>query len=403
MVCGDNPNVSQGGTWPYAREGWCPGDLVKEFEFELTPFVQPGDTVALDYVINDVPAIDPGQAGGNYIAAYDLISYGAPNFAYDAAIIDVLNPNNYEYYAKWNPTCQNPRIILKNTGAEALTSCQIVCWLDQGANLTYNWSGNLAFLEQTIVEIPVNDLNWWYEQDSSFTFTAQVIDVNGHQGPDLYTLNSQKTVKYDAPERIDGPFFIWLTTNNKAAENSYRLQDHAGNVLFERANLQNTTQYKDTFDLAPGCYSIIIEDTDHDGLAFWYSAQVEGETSGQMRLRKVGGSYIEFFPGDFGRYHRYDFTVGLTLEVPELAFNPEISIFPNPSKGQTTIELTGEINGSAQLSILDLSGRVVQQSAMNANANFAESFVDVSGFAPGTYLVEIQANGRRYAQKLIKQ
>jgi hypothetical protein len=403
MVCGDNPNVSQGGTWPYAREGWCPGDLVKEFEFELTPFVQPGDTVALDYVINDVPAIDPGQAGGNYIAAYDLISYGAPNFAYDAAIIDVLNPNNYEYYAKWNPTCQNPRIILKNTGAEALTSCQIVCWLDQGANLTYNWSGNLAFLEQTIVEIPVNDLNWWYEQDSSFTFTAQVIDVNGHQGPDLYTLNSQKTVKYDAPERIDGPFFIWLTTNNKAAENSYRLQDHAGNVLFERANLQNTTQYKDTFDLAPGCYSIIIEDTDHDGLAFWYSAQVEGETSGQMRLRKVGGSYIEFFPGDFGRYHRYDFTVGLTLEVPELAFNPEISIFPNPSKGQTTIELTGEINGSAQLSILDLSGRVVQQLAMNANANFAESFVDVSGFAPGTYLVEIQANGRRYAQKLIKQ
>ena len=45
MVCGDNPNIGQGGTWPYAREGWCPGDLVKEFEFELTPYVQPGDTV----------------------------------------------------------------------------------------------------------------------------------------------------------------------------------------------------------------------------------------------------------------------------------------------------------------------------------------------------------------------
>ncbi|MFM1853937.1 MAG: hypothetical protein RL164_1255, partial [Bacteroidota bacterium] len=203
--------------------------------------------------------------------------------------------------------------------------------------------------------------------------------------------------------RIDGPFFIWLTTNNKATENSYQLLDHAGTVLFERSNLQNSTQYKDTFDLAPGCYSIIIEDTDHDGLAFWYSAQVEGETSGQMRLRQVGGSYIEFFPGDFGRYHRYDFTVGFTLDAQELESEAQISIFPNPGKGFTTIELSGEVNGNAQLKIMDLSGRVCHQSVMNASANFAESFVDISEFAPGTYLVEIQANGRRYAQKLIKQ
>ena len=403
MVCGDNPNIGQGGTWPYAREGWCPGDMVKEFEFELTPYVQPGDTVYLDYAINAVPTIDPGQAGGNYIAAYDLISYSAPNFTNDAAIVDVLNPNNYEYYSKWNPTCQNPRIILKNTGSQALTSCTIKCWLDFGADLNFNWTGNLGFLEQTIVEIPVLDQNWWYEQDSSFTFTAWVVDVNGNNGPDEYDYNSKKTVKYDAPERIDGPFFIWLTTNNKATENSYQLLDHAGTVIFERNNLQNTTQYKDTFDLAPGCYSIIIEDTDHDGLAFWYSAQVEGETSGQMRLRKVGGSYIEFFPGDFGRYHRYDFTVGFTLDVDEQELSHQIAIYPNPTTSITTIEVEGEVNGQATLRITDLSGRVLHESYMNAGTNFAESFIDVSHYLSGTYLVEIQTNSRRYLQKLIKQ
>jgi hypothetical protein len=275
--------------------------------------------------------------------------------------------------------------------------------LDQGANLTYNWTGNLAFLEETIVEIPVTDLNWWYEQDSSFTFTAQVIDVNGHAGPDLYTFNSQKTVKYDAPERIDGPFFIWLTTNNKATENSYQLLDHAGTVLFERSNLQNTTQYKDTFDLAPGCYSIIIEDTDHDGLAFWYSAQVEGETSGQMRLRKVGGSYIEFFPGDFGRSHRYDFTVGFTLDAQELESEAEISIFPNPASHIATIEISGQVLGAAALQILDLSGRVLHQETMAATASFAESFIDMSSFAPGTYIVAIQAAGRTYTSTLMRR
>ncbi len=403
MVCGDNPNIGQGGTWPYAREGWCPGDMVKEFEFELTPYVTPGDTVVLDYAINAVPSSDPGQAGGNYIAAYDLISYKAPNFQNDAAIVDVLNPNNYEYYSKWNPTCQHPRIVLQNTGEQPLTSCRIFCWLDYGSNLVFDWTGNLGFLEQTIVEIPVSDMNWWYEQDSSYTFTAWVADVNGIIGPDQYNQNSLKTVKYDAPERIDGPFFIWLTTNNKASENSYQLLDHAGNIIFERNNLQNTTQYKDTFDLAPGCYSIIIEDTDHDGLAFWYSAQVEGETSGQMRLRKVGGSYIEFFPGDFGHYHRYDFTVGFTLDAPELILDPKVVIYPNPGSGPVTIEIEGEINGSADLYIKDLSGRELHHEKMNATAQFAESFVDFSAYPCGTYLIEVQTANGRYVQKFIRQ
>jgi hypothetical protein len=403
MVCGDNPNISQGGTWPYAREGWCPGDLVKEFEFELTPFVTPGDTVSLDYAINAVPATDPGQAGGNYIAAYDLISYSAPNFQNDAAIVDVLNPNNYEYYSKWNPSCQNPRVILKNTGAQPLTSCRIFCWLDYGSNLVYDWTGNLGFLEQTVVEIPVTDMNWWYEQDSSYTFTTWVADVNGIIGPDQYNQNSLMTVKYDAPERIDGPFFIWLTTNNKATENSYQLLDHAGTVIFERNNLQNTTQYKDTFDLAPGCYSIVIEDTDHDGLAFWYSSQVEGETSGQMRLRQVGGSYIEFFPGDFGRYHRYDFTVGFTLDVPENVQAPKIAVYPNPGAGLTTIELSGQLNGAASLQILDLTGRPLYQEQMHATSDFAESFIDMSKYPCGTYLIEIQTPSGTYAQKFIRQ
>jgi hypothetical protein len=402
MVCGDNPNISQGGTWPYAREGWCPGDLVKEFEFELTPYVTPGDTVSLDYAVNAVPATDPGQAGGNYIAAYDLISYSAPNFQNDAAIVDVLNPNNYEYYSKWNPSCQNPRIVLKNTGAQPLTSCRIFCWLDYGSNLVFDWTGNLGFLEQTVVEIPVADMNWWYEQDSSYTFTTWVADVNGIIGPDEYNQNSLKTVKYDAPERIDGPFFIWLTTNNKATENSYQLLDHAGTVIFERTNLQNTTQYKDTFDLAPGCYSIIIEDTDHDGLAFWYSAQVEGETSGQMRLRQVGGSYIEFFPGDFGHFHRYDFTVGFTLDVPENTQAPKIAVYPNPGAGLTTIELSGQVNGAAILSILDLTGRPLYQEQMHATTDFAESFIDMSKYPSGTYLIEIQTPSGTYAQKFIR-
>ncbi|MEY4289449.1 MAG: hypothetical protein RLZZ30_1537 [Bacteroidota bacterium] len=401
--CGDNPNIGQGGTWPYAREGWCPGDRVKEHEFELTPYVTPGDTVKLDYVINAVPSNDPGQAGGNYIAAYDLISYSAPNFQNDASISDVLNPNNWEYYSKWNPTCQNPRVVLKNTGAQPLTSCRIFAWITYGDNIVYDWTGNLGFLEETVIELPVDNIDWWTDLYSHQTFTAWVADVNGIIGEDEYNQNSLKSVKFDAPERIDGAFYVWLTTNNKASENKYRLIDHAGNILFQRDVLTNQTQYKDTFNLAPGCYSIIVEDSDSDGLGFWYSSQVEGETTGQMRLRQVGGSYIEFFPADFGNYHRYDFSVGFTLGVKEEELAHEIAVFPNPTTGLTTIEVSGSVYNDASIELYDLSGRKLLAEKMNATEYFAESFIDLSQMQAGTYLVRITTNQRVYTKELVKQ
>jgi hypothetical protein len=400
--CGDNPNIGQGGTWPYAREGWCPGDRVKEHEFELTPYVTPGDTVKLDYAINAVPGNDPGQAGGNYIAAYDLISYSAPNFQNDASISDVLNPNNWEYYSKWNPTCQNPRVVLKNTGAQPLTSCRIYAWITYGVNIVYDWTGNLGFLEEEVIELPVDNVDWWIDFNNNQTFTAWVADVNGIPGDDEYNQNSMRKAKFDSPERIDGAFFIWLTTNNKASENKYRMLDHAGNILFQRDVLTNQTQYKDTFNLAPGCYSIIIEDSDDDGLGFWYSNQVEGETTGQMRLRQVGGSYIEFFPADFGSYHRYDFSVGFTLDVKEEELAHEIAIYPNPTNGFTTVEVSGSVYNDASIELYDLSGRKLMQEKMNATQFFAESFLDLSTMNAGTYLVRIITNQRVYTKELVK-
>jgi hypothetical protein len=241
------------------------------------------------------------------------------------------------------------------------------------------------------------------DYNSNQTFTAWVADVNGIIGEDEYNQNSLKSTKFDAPERIDGSFFIWLTTNNKASENKYRLVDHAGNILFQRDVLTNQTQYKDTFNLAPGCYSIIIEDSDDDGLGFWYSSQVEGETTGQMRLRQVGGSYIEFFPADFGSYHRYDFSVGFTLDVKEEDLAHEIAIYPNPTNRMTTVEVSGSVYNDASIELYDLSGRKLMQEKMNATQFFAESFLDLSSMNAGTYLVRIITNQRVYTKELIKQ
>jgi hypothetical protein len=130
---------------------------------------------------------------------------------------------------------------------------------------------------------------------------------------------------------------------------------------------------------------------------------VEGETNGQMRLRYVGGSYIEMFPGDFGRYHRYDFSVGFTVGLEENKLDHEIAIFPNPATNQATIEISGSVNNDAQLVMYDIMGREVLSEKMNASDYFAESYIDLSTLNKGTYIVKIITNQRVYTKELVKQ
>ena len=67
--CALNPVYPQGGTWLGSREGWCPGDVVKDHEVTL-PGLTSGGTATLDYSITPVPSNNLGMGGGNYVIMY---------------------------------------------------------------------------------------------------------------------------------------------------------------------------------------------------------------------------------------------------------------------------------------------------------------------------------------------
>jgi len=260
----------------------------------------------------------------------------------------------------------------------------------------------LAFLEKEIVEIPIDDLTWWYSMTGSHTFHAEIIGVENTNG-DEYANNNKKTTQFESPEMVTGPFYVWFTTNNKANENKYKLIKDNGDVIFERTSLTNSTQYKDTFDLAPGCYSIILEDSDHDGISFWYSAQAEGETAGSFRLRNVGGSIFETLDPDFGRFARYNFSVKLQdLGAKEMNLNDHLNVFPNPSDGLFYIDLGGDIQYKANLEVLDLSGRCVLQKEMNATISSADITIDMTANPKGFYTIKVTTGTAVYTKQIIK-
>ena len=51
--CEYNDCSPQNGTWQYDRAGFCPGDKVTPQDFGLLDFIYPGETVKLDYILED--------------------------------------------------------------------------------------------------------------------------------------------------------------------------------------------------------------------------------------------------------------------------------------------------------------------------------------------------------------
>ena len=49
--CNVNPCSPQGGTWQFARAGWCPGQDVQPDDYDITSLVTPGQTATVDYVL----------------------------------------------------------------------------------------------------------------------------------------------------------------------------------------------------------------------------------------------------------------------------------------------------------------------------------------------------------------
>lgn len=400
--CGDNPVTAQGGTWPYAREGWCPGDVVKHHDIEITPHVTPGQPFTLDYDIEPVPVGDPAQGNGNYVISMQLVEYGAPNFQVDATIKDILNPNSWEYYRKWNPSCSFPRVILQNTGATTITSATIKIWVSgyEGYALTHNWTGSLDFLEQETITIPIPDFSWWHSFQGNLEFHAKVETVNG--AADNYNVNDEMISRFAATTNIQGPFFIWFKTNNRANENQIFLKDQSGTVVWSRTSLTNNTEYKDTMSLQPGCYSLELYDSDHDGIGFWASQQFEGETSGFLRIRKVGAGTVKNFSTDFGHYTKFDFTVDDYIGLDEPVMQGEVSLFPNPASGSVNIVTDNIGKGTIHIDILNHLGQLTDQIAFPNNSDdYMQRIIDIRHLASGMYYVRIYTAEQSFTRPLI--
>ena len=392
--CGEVALYPQGGTWVYDRANWCPGDKATTRNHELTSFINNGQNNSIDFDIYR-PNWNPAEA--SYIYDAQLFTFDEPNFQIDAVLEDIISPSLKQEYFRFNPTCSNPKIKIKNNGSDLLTSAEIYYGFEGYPENFYSWEGSLSFGESEVIELePISFYSW----TENIPFKARIGKPNGIQ--DQYNVNDILYSDYELVEEYPNTFCLWLKTNDVPGETSYEVKDNFGNIIYSRANMEANTLYKDTMVFEPGCYSLQLLDTggnqnfNEDGLSWW----ANNDGNGYARLREVPGGYFKYYQADFGTELTDYFRVG---EYSLSTFNLEkiiCEVFPNPSRTYLNIYLELPSKENINIELIDFNGKVLKTIEKQ---DFINEYIyfDTSNLSAGIYTLIIKTNQGILNKKII--
>ncbi len=388
--CSFNPIFPQGGTWVYDRQGWCPGERSLITEHDLTSIVSPGETITLDY-----NTTAPSNSGGDYRyhVAHQLVAYGAPNFQTDAAVTNVMAPNNAPEFTRIGTVCADPIIVIQNTGAEELTNLQISYWLnDSQAPQTFEWSGSLEFMEKAEVVVPSPAELWYDLLTENNKFHVEINAPNG--GADEYSFNNTFTSSFDFPEILPSNMILEFRTNNIPAENSYELFDADGNLVGSNNLSGANTTFTDNFELADGCYKLVVRDSGGDGVEWWANP---GQGTGFIRILADSGIPLKIFEPDFGGGFEYSFSTTFPVSSEDLEFLTSIELFPNPASDFVSVK--GENLSEATIYLVNSMGQKVSKNIVSLNSNIVK--LDLAEIGSGIFYVVIEKEELMTTRKLV--
>ena len=381
--CGFNPVQPQGGTWVYDRAGWCPGMATDVRWFDITEFLQFLDSTTLDYTM------DLASGDSRYIVNSQLIKYGTANKTVDAGIIDVLNPSERIEYAHFNPNCNAPEIVVRNSGSQVITELDIEYGINGTILGTENWTGIINFESSRNITLPL-DLSAYNGGDEFF---AKVILVGDeYQNNDVITSNIPQFDGYSKDVVIE------LRTNNAGQETSFSVTDSEGNVLVQRQGslLNNTATYRDTLRNLNGCYNLLVSDSGSDGLS-WWAAPNDG--SGYLRIKSLDGDWFLFNP-DFGAGINYNFSAGITTSVENLELI-DVNIYPNPTTGMIHFSNLSSFNNRIHISVFDQLGQYVHGQYYNKEFLLNSNLNMLSEITPGVYTIHISDDQKQAIKKVV--
>lgn len=275
----------------------------------------------------------------------------------------------------------SPKVKIQNKSQNNLTSLAINYNYNGGTNQVYNWSGNLASMATTEVELPVTTFSLL----PSNTLSVSV------PGDDNNSNNLTSTTFNKAAEAFQSNITIKITTDQYGSETTWNLKNSIGTIVAQGGPYSDSTpgehpQADVNITLPYDCYTFTIADSYGDGM---YSSQYG---FGGYEIYSNNALIPGMYGGSFGTGETKKFAVVNPLSVSDFETNT-IHFYPNPTKGIITISLLE----NATVSVIDLSGKMV----MTKNLEMGDATLDMSSLTEGMYLIQVIGENYTKTEKII--
>lgn len=387
--CSENPVYPQGGTWIYDRAGWCPGMATDIRRYNVTPYFQFSQTPLVDYTVQTA------SGDSRYIVNAQLIKYGPPNFSVDLALSDILYPSSKIEYGRFNPSCIEPRVLIKNKGSESVNNITIYYGFKGKSEHSFEWTGFLSSGQEWQITLPYIPSLAAAETGDEFYARVEIED-----GVDQNEQNNEYSIPVVMPDYYEDAIIIEYKTNSAPQETSYTVKDGSGTVVHSRSGslLSRNTIYRDTLTGLNGCYEIHITDSDDDGLYWWHQSP---DGSGYVRV-KAPGEQSKIIANEFGGFVRYNFSAGMVSSTHELQYVSDVNLYPNPTTGEFHLENFKVWDDKIQMVVSDALGNKIHKKVLDKFALEGRALNIDKMNNSGSYFIELSDSKRTAVLKVIK-
>lgn len=261
------------------------------------------------------------------------------------------------------------KATVTNVGSDALTALTFEYSVANGAPQTYQWTGNIASMQSSEIQLPNFNIN---------TNTNQVIKVKitNANGTAFETEEKSVTIK-KLVANGGGTMTIKLKTDQYSAgsqgtENSFKIYGPNNNVVMNVPSSQLTPSTVNEFTWTPtedGCYRIELKDTYGDGI-----------TSGYLRLYDANNSQILNMSASSSFTLLNAMVAVGTVDIDDMTVSDDMVVFPNPTSNYVNIQTAQTIQ---QVEVYNLQGQRVAAEIGNTNQ------ISFSNLANGLYIMKV--------------
>lgn len=266
-----------------------------------------------------------------------------------------------------------PRISIRNNGNNDLTNLAIKYQVNDEEIHTFQWTGNMAFLDKAELELPEISFTM---QDTNIlrVYVDQVNQVN-----DEYTKNDTLVHTFYPAYKVGQNVQLKVRTDNGPSEVTWAIINSAGETVASGGPYTETgTMYtEDILIEEDDCYDFFIYDSGGNGLCC-------GNGAGFFRLAPPSGSPVIAQGTQFGYELSAQFEV-YTVGVNDLDVQSELKVYPNPAGNRFWVELPAA-NAKYTLAVTNQIGqRVYESSATNSKIE-----IDTQTWPNGLYIVSVK-------------